>query len=328
MLEETPPANDDFSAAQPMGPGLPVSVSGSNVFATVEPGEPHHASNNETDFPPADSVWYSWTPASSGEVEVRDCEGDFGPRLGVYTGTAVASLTRVTTTVPLVSFPYCSLRFEAEAGTTYRIAVAGPGGEREGHFTLDIHRFARPANDDFENAMPIGPTLPISVDGTNLDASAESKEPDHSRFGDETPHASVWYSWTANESRLVRISTCGSSFSSLLSVYTGTLLDSLEKVAKGEGGCEPLNGNQLDLSARAGVRYMIAIDGAGPNMEGPFTLRIFDPFAVAPQPVPPTPPPAKTHFSLKRAMKKCRKIKRAKPRHRCIRRARKKAKRL
>src|SRR5262249_17053159 len=129
MLQETPPANDDFVDAQPVGPGLPISVAASNVFATVEPGEPHHASSNETNFPPADSVWYSWTPNTSAEVSVRDCNGDFAPRLGVYTGTTVATLTRVTTTAPLVSFPYCSLRFDAEAGTTYRIAAAGPGGE-------------------------------------------------------------------------------------------------------------------------------------------------------------------------------------------------------
>ncbi|HEX3242277.1 MAG TPA: hypothetical protein VHQ97_04300 [Solirubrobacterales bacterium] len=331
MIEETPPANDDFAAAQTVGPGLPISVPGSNVFATTEPGEPHHASNNEKDFPPADSVWYRWTPDTSAEVVVRDCAGDFAPRLGVYTGTAVASLTRVTTTIPLVSFPYCSLRFEAEAGTTYRIAVAGSGGEREGSFTLDIHRFVRPPNDDFENATPIGPTLPISVEGTNLDAGTESQEPDHSRFGDGIPFASVWYSWTAAESRLVRISTCGSSFSSVLSVYTGTLLDSLDKVATGEGGCEPLPGNTIDLPALAGVRYTIAIDGSGPNSEGPFTLRIFDPFASAPPAgaIPPPPGTApKPRFSLKRALKRCRKIRRKKARRRCIHRARRKAKRL
>ena len=328
MFEETPPANDDFADAQAVGPGLPVSVAGSTIFSSVEAGEPHHASDNETDFPPHDSVWYSWTPATRVEARIRVCDSDFGARLGVYTGTAVNGLTRVTTSVPLVSFPYCSLRFQAEAGTTYRIAVSGGGEENEGEFTLEIHRFAQPANDDFANATPIGPALPISVDGTNVDASVENQEPDHSRFGDGIPFASVWYSWTAAESRLVRISTCGSGFSSVLSVYTGDLLDSLSKVAKGEGGCDPLSGNSMDLPARAGVRYMIAIDGSGPNMEGPFTLRIFDPFAAPPQPLQPTPPPAKQHFSLKRALRKCRKIGRAKPRHRCIRRARRKAKRL
>ena len=328
MFQETPPANDDFADAEPVGPGLPISVPGSNLFATVEAGEPHHASANETDFPPHDSVWYSWTPNTSGEVRVRDCEGDASARLGVYTGTAVASLTRVTTTVPLVSFPYCSLRFDAEAGTTYRIAAAGGGGEREGHFTLDIHHFARPANDDFADATRIGPTLPISVSGSNIDAGVELQEPDHSRFGDGLPFASVWYSWTPTASGLVRISTCGSGFSSVLSVYTGTLLDSLDKVATGTGGCGPVSGNSLDLTAGAGVRYLIAIDGAGPNQEGTFTLLVFDPLAVPPLPPQAGPPLAKPSFSLKRALKKCRKIKRAKPRRRCIRKARRKAKRL
>jgi hypothetical protein len=331
MFEETPPANDDFAAAQAVGPALPISVAGTDIFSTVEPGEPHHGSDNESDFPPHDSVWYRWTPTTDVEARVRVCDSDFGARLGVYTGTAVGTLTRVTTTVALNSFPYCALQFDAEAGTTYRIAVSGGGEEQEGNFTLDIHPFRRPANDDFEDAQPIGPELPISVQGSNLDASAEPQEPDHSRFGDGLPFASVWYSWIPTASRLVRISTCGTPFSSVLSVYTGTLLDSLEKVAKGEGGCEPMNGNQLDLAASAGTHYLIAVDGSFPDQEGPFTLRIFDPNAAPPQPLGPVGPPgavSKPGFSLRRALKKCRRIKKKGARRHCINRARRKARRL
>jgi hypothetical protein len=117
----------------------------------------------------------------------------------------------------------------------------------------------------------------------------------------------------------------------VLSIYTGNLLDSLDKVATGEGGCGPLNGNQLDLSANAAARYLIAIDGSSPDAEGPFTLRVFDPLASPPPPGLGPAPPGAAHrpgFSLKRALKRCRKIKRAKPRRRCIRRARRRAKRL
>jgi hypothetical protein len=332
MFEETPPANDDFADALPVGPGLPVSIPGSDVFATVEPGEPHHASNNETDFRPADSVWYSWTAGTSGETRIRVCDSDFSARLGVYTGTTVASLTRVTTTVPLVSFPYCSLRFDAKAGTTYRIAVGGAGGELEGHFTLDIHRFSPPANDDFADAQVIGPELPISVRGTNIDASAETEEPDHSPFEEGLAYESVWYSWTPGVSRMVRISTCGAGFSGWLAVYTGSLLDSLHRVATGRGECEPLSGNQTDLAADAGTHYLIAVAASSPEREGSFDLRVFDPLASPPAAgaFPPPPPGAapKAHFSLKRALKKCRKIKRAKRRRRCVHRARRRARRL
>ncbi len=286
MFEETRPANDDFANAQAVGPALPISLEGTNAFSTVETGEPHHSSDNETDFPPHDSVWYRWTAAVNAEVRVRVCNSDFGARLGVYTGATVGGLTRVAPSVPVTSFPFCSLRFDVEAGTEYRIAVGGGGEEQEGSFTLDIHRFAPPSNDDFADATPIGPGLPISVQGSNVDAGAEPQEPDHSRFGDSEAFASVWYSWTATEGRMVRISTCGTGFSSLLAVYTGTLLDSLQPVATGEGGCGPLDGNQVDLMARAGTRYLIAVDGSFPQQEGPFTLRIFDPFA--------SPPPAGT----------------------------------
>jgi hypothetical protein len=329
MLEETPPANDDFVNSVAVGPDLPISTAGSTVFSTVESGEPHHASDNETDFPPHDSVWFSWTPTASVEARVRVCESDFGARLGVYTGTAVNGLTRVATTVPLTSFPYCSLRFQAAGGTTYRIAVSGGGEESEGNFRLDIHPFAPPANDDFEDATRLGPGLPISVGGTNLDAGTEPQEPDHSRFGDGEPFASVWYSWTPIEARTVRISTCGSDFGSLMSIYTGSLLDSLQKVAAGEGGCGSANGNRVDLSVSAGTRYLIAVDGSGPDAQGRFTLRIFDPLAAPPAMTQgPQGSVSRSGFSLKRALKKCRKIRKAKPRRHCIQRARRKARRL
>lgn len=329
MFEETPPANDDFADAQAVGPALPISHAGTSVFSTIEAGEPHHGSDNESDFPAHDSVWYRWTPAATVEARIRVCDSDFGARLGVYTGSAVGSLTRVTPSVPLTSFPYCSLQFDAEASTTYRIAVSGGGEEREGGFTLDVHPFSRPANDDFADATPIGSGLPIAIDGSNIDAGAESEEPDHSRFGDGEAFASVWYSWTPTEARMVRISTCGTKFSSSLSVYTGSLLDSLQKVAAGKGECGPAGGNSIDLSVSAGVRYLMAVDGAFPQQEGSFTLRIFDPLAGPAQPAPLVPvAKRKSNFSLKRALKKCRKIERKKPRRRCIRRARRKAKRL
>ncbi len=52
MFEENPPANDDFADAQAIGPDLPISFGGSNISSTVETGEPHHASDDESSFPP------------------------------------------------------------------------------------------------------------------------------------------------------------------------------------------------------------------------------------------------------------------------------------
>jgi hypothetical protein len=146
MVQAVPPANDAFASAIPVGPGLPVARVGDNVFATVEAGEPNHGEYpGNSIFPPRDSVWYTWTPAASEEVSVSVCNDDFSAaRLGVYTGDAVDMLTKVTPAVPITSQPFCSMRFNAVAGTTYRIAVGGSIPETEGTFVLDLQKFNPP----------------------------------------------------------------------------------------------------------------------------------------------------------------------------------------
>jgi hypothetical protein len=328
MFTEDPPANDDFGSSQSIGPALPISINGSNVFATVEPGEPHHGSNDEISFKPHDSVWYQWTAQASTEVRIRACDGDVSRHLGVYTGGAVAALTKVTPTLPVTTFPFCSLRFGAMAGTTYRIAVSGFGEEEEGEFELDIHPFSPPPNDEFASAQPIGPALPLSVAGSNIDASVEEDEPDHSPFDDGSPYVSVWYWWTPLTSLTVRVSTCGTPFSSYFSVYTGPAVESLTKVGAGAGGCGSTGGHTLRFAASTGVKYLIAVGGSNIDEEGPFSLRIEDPLAAASANPPSPAAQPKPRFSLRRALKRCRKIKRKKPRRRCIRKARRTAKRL
>jgi hypothetical protein len=63
-------------------------------------------------------------------------------------------------------------------------------------------------------------------------------------------------------------------------------------------------------------------------MEGPFTLRVFDPLAGPPQPPQQGPPQSggPRRFSLKQALRKCRKLKKKGARRRCIHRARRRAK--
>ena len=214
------------------------------------PASPHHGSDDETDFPAHDSVWYAWTPSTTTDARIRACEGSIGAHLGVYTGAALGALTKVTPTDPIDTFPSCSIRFEAQQGITYRIAIGGLGAEEEGHFQLDIHGFSPPANDDVASAQSIGPDLPISIEGSNIDASAEENEPDHSPFDEGDAYESVWYSWISTTARVVRISTCGVDFSSYLAIYTGPAqVESLTKVAVGKGGCGIAGGHLIEFSA-------------------------------------------------------------------------------
>ena len=316
LLQTTPPANDDLANAQAVGPGLPVALQASNEFATVQAGEPFHGASSDTTFPPNDSVWFKWIPTTSVLARVSVCDSAVDARLGVYTGSAVSALTRVTPAETITSFPFCSFRFNAVAGTTYLIAAGSSSPDDEGALTLDIHPFQPPANDAFASPQLIGASLPVTVLGSNVDSSAQAGEPQHAE--DLNATRSVWYSWTPGASSAVALDTCTSDFFHVVAVYTGSALPSLGKVTLGEGGCGPGPGSRAEFQAVAGTTYLIAVDGTF-GEEGRFTLRLVDPAFVP-------PPPATPAFDLKKALRKCKKAKRKPVRKKCIRKAKKRAK--
>jgi hypothetical protein len=272
----TPPANDDFSAAQMLSPGLPREFSGPNQEATKEAGEPDHAGNAG-----GHSVWFSWTPAVSGPVAINTgCSPSFEMLTAVYTGSAVDALTLVASNqgfpAPLCFGESSKVEFNTVAGTTYRIAIDGKNGA-QGFFSATIE--GAPVNDDFAAATAIAGELPQQASGTTKFATAESGEPDHAG---EPASQSVWFSWTPAVSGPVAISTCSSFYSldTVLGVYTGSAVDALAPVAsnddapavEGSPGCASVN-SEVRFAATAGTTYRIAVDSIG-GTSGRFNLRL------------------------------------------------------
>ncbi len=116
-----PPPNDNFSNATVIH-GFPLTVTGSNVGATKEPGEPHHADNSG-----GRSVWWSWMAPISTQVTVTTAGSSFDTLLGVYTGDAVSNLTPVASDNDSGNNASSLVRFAAVAGTMYHLAVDGYG---------------------------------------------------------------------------------------------------------------------------------------------------------------------------------------------------------
>ncbi|KPQ06338.1 MAG: subtilase family serine protease [Rhodobacteraceae bacterium HLUCCA12] len=124
------PVNDDFADRSPMsGPGR---YTGSNVGATNETGEPTHAGRTSAD----NSVWWRYTPSSSGEVTIDTDGSDFDTVLAVYTGSAVNALSEVASNDDAIGLQ-SRVVFNATAGTSYAIAVAGYGGA-DGDIVLNV----------------------------------------------------------------------------------------------------------------------------------------------------------------------------------------------
>jgi hypothetical protein len=115
-------ANDNFGNAQGLT-GTNATVTGTNVNATKESGEPNHAGNAG-----GKSVWYKWTPQASGAATIDTAGSNFDTLLAVYTGGAVNSLTHVASNDDDSALGVQSkVSFTATAGTTYQIAVDGFG---------------------------------------------------------------------------------------------------------------------------------------------------------------------------------------------------------
>ena len=115
-----------------------------------------------------------------------------------------------------------------------------------------------PSNDDFTNRIFFA-TNTVSATGAAINTFA-SKEPGEPNHGGNVGGKSVWWSWTAPSIGTLTLDTTGSSFTTLLGVYTGSSLGHLTQVASS-------NGNNLGGPAKVkvkvtpGTQYQIAVDG-------------------------------------------------------------------
>lgn len=259
--QAAPPPNDAFATALVLGPTG--SITGTNVEATKEPGEPEHADNRG-----GRSVWFRWTAPFSGEARFGTCGATtFDTLLGVYLGSNVAALGRVA-----ASDDSCGDRSEAVfnvvLGTTYSIAVDGFNGAA-GNFTLSWGQVLPPLNDNFAAAQPLTGNRG-STEGTILGATREAGEPRH---GSSSPYGSVWYRWTAGLNGAVGFDTCrAAAFDTVLGAYTGLAVSGLTALATNDDSCRFLS--RVRFSVRTGRSYFIAVDGEGllGQRRGAFTL--------------------------------------------------------
>ncbi|HEY2961265.1 MAG TPA: NF038122 family metalloprotease [Pyrinomonadaceae bacterium] len=119
----SPPANDNFTNAQTIT-GCSGTVTGTNVAATQESGEPNHSPDNNGG---THSIWYQWQAPASGNVTFTTAGSGFDTVLAVYTGNAVNSLSSIVKNddVDLGMVTTSTVTFPATAGVFYRIAVDG-----------------------------------------------------------------------------------------------------------------------------------------------------------------------------------------------------------
>ncbi len=117
-----PPVNDDFVDAIALGGGSG-SVSGTNVGATGETGEPlGSCSAGDTEV---NSVWWSWTPTTTDSVQIDTNGSAFDTTLAVFTGSTFPTLVEVGCDDDGGDGLQSLLTLGLTAGVTYQIRVDG-----------------------------------------------------------------------------------------------------------------------------------------------------------------------------------------------------------
>jgi hypothetical protein len=131
------PPNDNIANATAIT-GNAGSITGTNAGATPQASEPPSSTIDGTNGPNK-TVWYSWTAPNGGTATLDLCtNATYDTMLAVYTGSSLASLSRITDdddTTGCGSGLQSKITFAAAPGGTYQIQVDGFGGTT-GTFTL------------------------------------------------------------------------------------------------------------------------------------------------------------------------------------------------
>ncbi len=143
--EAAPPVNDNLADRISLGSTSPVTFPGTNVEATLEPGDPISFYFGESR---TSTVWWEWTSPFTGTARIGVETSDFDIVIGVGTLNGSGDF------VEEAHDAFSSVRFEAVSGVTYVICVAGwlGFGTEEGTFELSI-----------------GPDEPVVINSISLD---------------------------------------------------------------------------------------------------------------------------------------------------------------
>lgn len=146
-------------------------------------------------------------------------------------------------------------------GTAYAFRVAAVNSAGTSPFSGSAT--ATPAlglsNDDFQDASVVTGDAGTRS-GTTVNATRQTGEPAHGGTGGS---ASIWYRWTAPANGTLAVTTQGSSFDTLLGVYTGTAVADLRVIGENDDTASGQLWSTVTVTVAGGTTYAVAIDGWG-----------------------------------------------------------------
>ena len=244
------PPNDDF-ADRIAVTGFPLTLSGTNRYATFEANEPVHELYGRH------SVWWSWTAPATRAVRVTTEGSDFDIQTTAYSNSPTLGLQRIAGAQGGNPEGFTFLAIE---GLTYEIAADGYYGQT-GLVVLNFQPGVPPPNDDFSQAAVLS-GFTASAEGTNITATREPGEwlpgQIEAQQTDVTSGRTLWWIWEAPTNGYVRILTEGEGVETIFAAYTGTAVANLQRVATGND--QPGTSSQAYFRVQEGTAYYIQVD--------------------------------------------------------------------
>lgn len=242
-----PPPNDEFENASAI-PAYPFTTTQETIEATPANDDPVLTCSPGGPRAGSASVWYKFTAPTGGIVNIDTHGSDYDTILGIWTGTrgalqniachddtsasdrtsqVTAALTNGTTYyIEVVDYRGAGASSSAKPNTAPPVQAnvasdAASGGTLVLH--LDFTPTTVPPNDEFENATVITTDTYHATQNT-LGATHAQDDPAFPcpPSGARAGSASVWYKFVPPENGRISVNTTGSSYDTLLGIWTGT----------------------------------------------------------------------------------------------------------
>ena len=211
------------------------------------------------------NIWYKYTATRTRQVTISLCGSQYDTKLAVYQGAeCYPSIGQMIAYDDDECGWQSEVTINVTAGFSYLIEIGGYGshkGEGVLNFIFDEEQF----NDNCQDALEIGDVSNLPFDTT----TATFDGPGHCVLG-----PNIWFIYTASCSGEATISTCGSSFDTVVAVYKGIECPPLQKDLIGCNDDACGQQSELTVSVQAGSQYLIEVGGFNHLEKGTGVLTI------------------------------------------------------
>jgi len=267
------PANNACANAITMADG--VIYNGTTVLSTNDGTANCGGSASSPD------VWYTYTPATSGNVNVNTCGSGYDTVLSIHTGSC-GSLTQVACNDDNAGAGgnnacggglQSGITYNMTAGVTYRIRVAGYNGAT-GTFVIRAiggGGCAAPANDDCANRQGFTGNQAFTLCGATTDGVAVT-----CNGGSFQVFNDIWFNYAAiSGNGTLTLSTCGATFNSRIAVYASGTCAGVNQgslVACGDSECG--DDASITIPVTGGSSYAVRVGANAAGVTGTGTLAV------------------------------------------------------